>query len=555
MVKRYVAIPGSERAPLPRARAIGKPDPRKIIGVTVLLRSRAAEGLPAVEEMAARLPHERQYLSREDFVAAHGADPEDIAKIRRFARQHRLVVVGQNAAARTVELRGTVAALSQAFQVRLMRYRHPRGIYRGRTGPVQVPAELHGIVQGVFGLDNRPQARPHFRQAIEPGGAWAHAAGLSYTPLQIAKLYNFPSGVNGQGQCIAIIELGGGYRMRDLNNYFQQQLGISTPSVSAVSVLGGSNRPTGNPNSADGEVMLDIEVAGAVAPGAKIVVYFAPNTTRGFLQAINTAIHDTVNKPSVISISWGGPEKSWTQQSLQAYDNAFKAAAALGISVCCASGDGGSSDSVNDGKAHVDFPASSTYALGCGGTTLTAAGSTIANEVVWNDLPSDGATGGGVSDFFPLPSWQANAHVPPSVNPGGHVGRGVPDVAGDADPATGYQVRVDGQNLVFGGTSAVAPLWAGLIALLNQSLKHSVGYLNPVLYGQVASAAGALHDITQGSNPAYHAAKGWDACTGWGSPNGATILTVLQGGGAKKAEGGEGKKAEGGGAKKTAGSA
>jgi kumamolisin len=535
MVKRYVAIPGSERAPLPGARVIGRPNPRRVMGVTVLLRSRAAEGLAAVDEMAARLPHERQYLSREDFAAAHGADPEDIAKIRRFARQHRLVVVSQDAAARTVELRGSVAALSQAFQVRLLRYRHPRGIYRGRTGPVQVPAELHGIVQGVFGLDNRLQARPHFRRAIEPGGAWAHAAGLSYTPVQVAKLYNFPPG-NGQGQCIAIIELGGGYRMKDLNNYFQQQLGIPTPAVSAVSVLGGSNSPS-NPNSADGEVMLDIEVAGAVAPGAKIVVYFAPNTTRGFLRAINRAIHDIAHKPSVISISWGMAEKGWTQQSLQAFDNAFKAAAALGISVCCASGDGGSSDGVHDGKAHVDFPASSTYALGCGGTTLTAAGNAIASEVVWNDLPSDGATGGGISDFFPLPSWQNGAHVPHSVNPGGHVGRGVPDIAGDADPATGYKVRVDGQNMVIGGTSAVAPLWAGLIALLNQSLGQPVGYLNPVL-GHVASVAGT-RDITQGSNPAYHAGAGWDACTGWGSPNGAAILAALQGGGEKKAKGGE----------------
>jgi kumamolisin len=487
----------------------------------------------SLEEMARRPPRERRYLSREELLRAYGADPADIAKVRRFARQHGLAVVAQDLAARTVELRGTVAALSRAFNVQLFLYRHPRGIYRGRVGVIHVPAELENIVQAVIGLDNRPQTRTHFRTITDRGGAWFNAAGVSYSPTQVGQLYDFPTDVNGQGQCIAIIELGGGYTMNDLNIYFQQ-LGLNTPNVSSVSVLGGMNSPTGNPSGPDGEVMLDIEVAGAVAQGAKIVVYFTPNTDRGFLRAINRAINDRVNNPSVISISWGGPESSWTLQSMQAFNQAFQAAAQLGITVCVAAGDGGSSDGVPGSIAHVDFPASSPYVLACGGTQLVGSGTTIATEIVWDDGATGGATGGGVSNVFQLPSWQSNANVPPSVNPNHHVGRGVPDVAGDADPITGYKVRVDGGDHIFGGTSAVAPLWAGLISLINQKLGVRVGYLNPTLYS-LSSSTEAFHDITKGDNDntgavgGYNAAIGWDACTGLGSPDGQQLTNALGG--------------------------
>ena len=294
----------------------------------------------------------------------------------------------------------------------------------------------------------------------------------------------------------------------------------------AVSVDGGQNQPTGDTGGPDTEVGLDIEVVGAIAPGADIAVYFAPNTDAGFLDAINQAVNDKVNKPSVLSISWGGPESTWTAQSLQSFNSALQAAAAVGVTVCVACGDNGSTDGVTDGLDHVDFPASSPYALACGGTTLELSGTSISSEVVWNDLSSnEGATGGGISATFPLPSYQANAKVPPSDNPGNFVGRGVPDVAGDADPNTGYNVQVDGSNFAVGGTSAVAPLWAGLIALLNQSLGKSVGYLNPTLYQNGEN--GSFRDITSGNNGDYKAGTGWDACSGWGSPNGAVLLKSL----------------------------
>jgi kumamolisin len=381
----------------------------------------------------------------------------------------------------------------------------------------------------VFGLDNRPQAKPHFRRRHARAGARAATVNVSYTPVQVATLYDYPTSVDGTGECIALVELGGGFNPTDLNNYWSQLNLSKTPTVSAVSVGNGSNSPTGDPSGPDGEVMLDIEVAGSIAPGARIVAYFAENTDAGFLNAITTAVHDTTNNPSVLSISWGGPESSWTQQAMTSMDEAFQSAAALGVTVCVAAGDNGSSDGVTtDTLNHVDFPASSPNVLACGGTTLEASGNTIASEVVWNELANnEGATGGGISDVFPLPSYQASANVPPSANPGGRVGRGVPDVAGDADPSTGYDTLVDGQSGVIGGTSAVAPLWAGLIALINQDMGKPAGFINPLLYQNVSEDE--TNDITQGNNGAYSAGHGWDACTGLGSPIGTAVEASLSG--------------------------
>src|SRR3954451_6134471 len=269
--------------------------------------------------------------------------------------------------------------------------------------------------------------------------------------------------------------------------YDRQEMGVTPhPTVVAVGVDGAGNQPDG-PDGADGEVMLDIEVVGSVAPGAHIAVYFAPNTTNGFLDAITTAVHDGARKPSVVSISWGQAEDApagWTDQALHAYDQAFQDAAAIGVTICVAAGDDGSADRVTDGEAHVDFPAASPWVLACGGTRLEASAGAITSEVTWNE-PGHGATGGGVSRFFATPSYQSSAHVPTQVDTG-RPGRGVPDVAGDADPLTGYRVRVDGQDMVIGGTSAVAPLYAGLVALVNAKSGRPAGVHEPRLYEHTA---------------------------------------------------------------------
>jgi len=341
-------------------------------------------------------------------------------------------------------------------------------------------------------------------------------------PVQVGQLYQFPAGATATGQTIGIIELGGGYKTADLTAYFKT-LGQKAPTVTTVSVDGGKNTSDGI-NGADGEVMLDIEVAASIAVGAKIVVYFAPNTDQGFIDAIAAAVHDTTNKPSVISISWGGPESSWTQQSLNALDAACQSAAALGVTITVAAGDNGSSDGGTGNN--VDFPASSPHVLACGGTKLTGSASTITSEVVWNETAAnEGATGGGVSTVFALPTWQSSAGVPASSTSTG--GRGVPDVSGDADPATGYTIRVDGQTIVIGGTSAVAPLWAGLIALSNAANKKSAGFIQPTIYA--AKGKSAFRDITDGNNGSFTAGPGWDACTGLGSPIGTKLIALLAG--------------------------
>jgi kumamolisin len=520
---KFSVIAGSERKPVRGARLIHKAHADQVIEVSVRLRSKAEAKR---KELASALEKPGfKHLSRAEFEDTYGADPADLEKIKKFAQEFGLKVheTGTELARRTVLLSGTVSNLQKAFNVELKEYSHPKGNFRGRVGAIGVPEEYAPIIKGVFGLDNRPQAEPHFRRVQAPAKHKTHSSATSYDPNEVAKIYDYPTG-DGTGQCIGIIELGGGFKLDDLSTYFGS-LNIKEPQVISVSVDGGSNSPT-TPDSADGEVMLDIEVSGSVAPGAKIVVYFAPNTDQGFLDAITTAVHDSSNQPSVISISWGSAESEWTAQAMTNFNDAFEAAAAVGVTVCVASGDSGSSDGVSDGKNHVDFPASSSFALGCGGTSLQASNGKIVKEVVWDDLPNGGAGGGGFSDVFPPPSWQSALGItPPSGQTGG---RGVPDVSGDADPNTGYNVRVDGENLVIGGTSAVAPLWAGLVAIMNQQMGKPVGFLNPQIYNKAVEAAG-LHDITQGKNGAYSAGPGWDPCTGLGSPDGVKLEGALTG--------------------------
>ena len=455
-------------------------------------------------------------ISRTEYERRYGSSDRDLAAVERFAHEHHLTIVESSSARRSVTLRGRVKDLEEAFMVHLSDYRDAGGnVFRCRTGEISIPKPLAKIIEGVFGLDNRPLTRPMFQVETRDGKFINHAASPgSFSPNTLAGIYGFPRSATGKGQCIGIIELGGGYRTKDLKAYFKS-LNIPLPSVKAVSVDGGLNSPS-TADSADGEVMLDIEVAGAVSPGASIVVYFAPNSDKGFLDAITTAVHDAKNKPSVISISWGSAESRWTAQSLKSFNDAFNAAATIGVTVCAAAGDQGSSDSETDGKVHADFPSSSPFVLACGGTKLTVQGTAIQSEVVWHEA-SDSATGGGVSDVFPLPDYQKKAGVPPSAS-SGFKGRGLPDVAGDADPQTGYNVLVDGQQLVIGGTSAVAPLMAGLIARVNQVKGKPVGFIHPALYANPK----LCRDITQGDNittsthKGYKAGPGWDPCTGWG---------------------------------------
>jgi kumamolisin len=546
----YVPLPGSKRALMPNSRPAGPVNSAEIASLTVRVRS--AGDPEALAQKAYELANtplaKRKYLTYDELEKQHGATQEDLDTIEHFAQQHDLTVVHRSALERSIVLKGKLGDLLSVFPADVQMYHHARGTYRGRRGEITVPEELSGIVTGIFGFDTRPKRRHRQKYSARTGSARRGAAlakgrrkrahggpggqnGVAAT--EFAKRYNFPAGFDGTGQTIAIIELGGGYRSSDLQVFFQE-IGIPTPNVSSISVDHAGNNPT-TPDSADGEVMLDIEVAGAVAPKANFAVYFAPNDgDKGFIDAISAAVHDTQRKPSVISVSWGGPEVSTDQQGINAYHEMFAAAGTLGITVCIASGDHGTADEDAadwDGKIHVDHPACDDLVLGCGGTQIDSN-----EDVVWNDgTPFDAnvqggggwSSGGGISEVFQVPSYQSNAHLPVSID-NGKPGRGVPDIAMSA---TNYFTRVDNSEGASGGTSAVAPLMAALVARLNQAKKKNVGFLNPFLYANVAK--GVVNDVTSGTNAiqntlkGYSAGPGWDACTGLGTPDGTAILKYL----------------------------
>ena len=479
----------------------GDVDDAATVRLTVVLRPHAP-----VDPTAPAIPHA-------DYARRHGTRDDVAERFAAYARSHGLHVEQPSGAFHMLTLTGTYAQARSAFRPEgLGLYQAPATTaghapgrtFVGRSGHVCVPPELAADLVAILGFDQRPIARPHFR--VHPRAA----AGISYDPAAVAKHYGFPAGGTGAGETVAIIELGGGYTPAQMTAYFAAKHIHRTGTLEAVSVGGATNTP-GDPNGADGEVQLDIQVVGSVAPAADIAVYFGANQGSGFLDAIAAAVHDTARKPSVISISWGGPESYWSAQDIDAMDQVFQTAASLGITVTAASGDNGASDGATTGMLTVDFPASSPHVLGCGGTRLPKSGA----ETAWNDGSRGGATGGGYSTHFPRPAWQAGNT---------HTGRGVPDVAGDADPQTGYNVSVDGQPAVIGGTSAVAPLWAGLVALANQATGRSAGFVNPVLYAHPS----ALTDITHGNNAGYSCAVGWDPVTGLGSPKGAAVIATLK---------------------------
>jgi PKD repeat protein len=287
----------------------------------------------------------------------------------------------------------------------------------------------------------------------------------------------------------------------------------TTPSINAIGIDGAINNPA-DTSGANVEVVLDIQIILGIVPKATINVYFAPNSFQGFYNAIKQAIIDKCN---IISISWGAPEVYWTSETLNSFNALFQSAVTKNISIIAAAGDNGSSDGAPG--SNVDFPSSSPYVLACGGTSLTASTNSITNEKVWNNNPTSSSTGGGISKVFPLPAYQKNL----LINGKAPTFRCVPDICGNADPNTGYVIYMNSTFYVIGGTSAVSPLWSGLLARINQSLNINVGSIHSILY----SKTGLCRDIILGNNGDYSASKNWDLCTGWGSPIGQNILSAF----------------------------
>jgi kumamolisin len=577
---RKVPISGSNRRVVPNARLVGPSEPTKRLRLSVYVRRNPAEVLRAqatLDALKKTPPAKRTYPDRATVEQQFGADPTDLKAVADWAKKQNLAVISESPRTRRIQLEGTIAAISAAFDIQVNEYEHPKhGRYRSRQGVISTPPELHGIIEGVFGIDNRRVARsrrrgsgvrpaspdtftapPATKGAARAQEAFAKLANQwpgTFFPPQVAALYGYPPGTTGAGQNVAIfafngaIEAGqdphGGYSAAALKTYFVDVLGGSMPTIKDVVVSGQGNIPgpdspaSSQRGDATGEVMLDMCVVGSCAPGANLFMYFTEFTTQGWVDALNEAITDD-NAISVISISYGNPEDDpdglWTPMGVQTVSQAFEQSIAHGITVFCASGDDGSGDGATSG-AHVDFPASSPNVTGVGGTKLVASSATvIGDESVWNEVSlNEGAGGGGISTVFSKPDFQGDVTLPASASGATHLGRGVPDVAAVADPVTGVVVmHVSGKHLEpIGGTSASAPLWAALIARVNEGLKKPCGFLNTALYalGPNSGSNHAFNDITEGNNGAYEAGPGWDACSGWGSPNGQRLLDALRSG-------------------------
>lgn len=474
-------------------------------------------------------------LSHVELLKRHGASEEAEEHIRNFAREHHLKVVVLDPGCRIARLAGSNAHLESAFPA------------RGSRTPA-VPASLTKYVNTILGLGPKHHVRRKglFRDLRKPAGR---------TLAQLARAYRFPES-GAAGQTIGLLEFGGGFRLKDIEQFCRAN-NVPVPKITVIRIEGARNNPS--PTSALNELLdamsgrtgsssidlesprieaamctmevtMDVEMLAALAPGARLVVYFAPSD-RQFL-ALHRAIYDRRNKPSVLSISWGQRETAVGANALKSIHSLLETAAHLGITVCASTGDQGAQDGSPDGALTVNFPASSPFCLACGGTSTHFAKRgdhlRILRETVWNSVHFNvhGATGGGVSRAFPTPPWQKDARVP--LSPTGRPGRGVPDVAGPADPRSGCDLLINGQTFTSAGTSAVAPLWAALIARCNAVLGCRCGHINQPLYGFAAQGKRCLRPVLKGSNGGYHAGPGWNPCTGYGTPLGSSLLRALQ---------------------------
>jgi len=474
------------------------------LGRTVLLTAwlRPKRGgeldVAAARALGATLPGRRVYADRTELAQATDADPDEVAAFRRFCARHKITV--ERVHWRSLVLSGTIERFVHAFGAKVSRHVDGGGRhFRHRSGGMHAPAGIASIARGVFGLHQWPRAM-RVRQLTRHG--------TPMTAQQVAARYDFPA-ADGAGQTIGVLQCQGRFKPADFQRCMQAQ-GI-VAQVPATVRVDAEVFDHEIETSSDLEAALDTQVAAALAPGARVVIYEGPDDERGFLDAIRRAIFEAENPLTVLSISYGWPEMLWTRATLPLLDELFTVAALVGISVFCASGDDGP-ELDWDGRAHVLAPASSPFAIGCGATKLVDG-----REVAWQ------RSGGGFSNHHALPPWHA-------VDAGGKLlaGRGVPDVAALCDP--GYTVYVDGVELEMGGTSAVAPVWAALTARINQRLGRAAGFFAPLLYRHAAHNGPALfREVTSGGNERHKAHAGWNPCTGLGVPIGSAIEAMLRG--------------------------
>ncbi|HEY2235496.1 MAG TPA: S53 family peptidase [Candidatus Angelobacter sp.] len=511
-----VPLAGSFQTEPEAASVVEDPDKTGEASVTVYLKSRTEQesgssGHASIAELQSRATTRQVLMAQHSDEYAEAADA-----LQRFAQSHGLRF-RVDVTRRCVHLEGNQDELAQSLGATLRSYYDGRQRYQARLGPLLLPAEIEAHTQAVLGFDQRPVIQHRLTAESDDSGA----AGL--WPTQIAELYGIPGTMDAPGQCVGIIALGGGYLPSDLATAAES---MDRPFPLVVDFpVGGVINNFGGGDTTDEEIALDLQVMASIVPSARIIVYFAANNLQGMAQAINQAVTDDVNRPQVVSISWGSAEKFWTQSARDTMQSVLEDAARLKVTVVAAAGDALATAGLRDGSAHVLFPASSPLVLACGGTSMTLSpDGAKQDEIVWNeDLIG---TGGGISDIFEVPDYQKNFKLPKSFNDGG-VRRGVPDVAALAAKSPGYKIMLNGQTKMKDGTSAATPLWAALIAIANAQRAVPIGLPHPVLYG-IPSPCSA---ITAGNNRingiGYDAGPGWNACTGLGAPDGARTITAL----------------------------
>jgi kumamolisin len=586
-------VEGSERRLGRSSRLVGKADPNETVTITIMVRRRPdGPPLPDHEYWASTSLEQQKHLSVEESAARYGASQADLDAVAEFARSHGMTVNATSAAHRKVVAAGTVAQMNAAFGIDLKMYdslhpegeRGPRGVWLGKRqvhrsheGYLHVQESLAGVIMAVFGLDNRKITA---KNTLLPPNFWD---GQILTAPQVCQLYGWPAGsIADKGQTIGILAASpGGWDPVDITLYYQNlnlslyqgSYYVTGPGLNPASppgattgnlvaptpVIGTLGSPTApdtfatNLGQSDGEIEMDICLSSTVAQGAQIAVYLFDGSAQGWMQAAMEAIKPAQGQPqpTVISCSYGfaftGDDANGLQEfgitaaELGEVAAQIADAPSRGVTICVATGDNGTSSKYQDGLAHTQYPATDPNVLACGGTTIGNISGSNFTECIWND---GGATAGGVSGFFnsgnsnPVyrqPAYQAWAGVPESLNDSS-VGRGIPDVAANASPYSGYAIYYQGSPFgPLAGTSAAAPLIAGFIAQLNVKVGKNVGFtINQLLYANNGAmcrkiVAGKKLNGTMPTLPILPADNacdgvvgypgtqtGWDACTGWG---------------------------------------
>lgn len=539
-----VPVKGQNVPLLKYAHAIGAASGQQSINLSIGLQMRNQQELTGLLS-ALYNPHSSQYhhfLTPQQFVAEFGPTAAQQQQVVDYLRSSGITVNKVSSNGLLINANATVAQAEAAFQVQINNYQMgSRQFYANATVP-SIPSPVAPLILSVGGLDNSVQLRPLVHRALRTHRALQPLAG--YKQADLVGAYDMTplhqAGILGNNQTVAVFELDG-YQQSDIDQFFSQN-NLSKPTITNTLVDGAN----GSAGAGAIEVELDIDVVGEIAPKATQIVYEGPNTTQGVNDTYNQIVTD--NKAQITTISWGECESQSGAAELQTLDGIFKQGATQGISLFAASGDSGAYD-CNDTNLAVDSPAGDPYITGVGGTNLQETNGTYGSESVWSDPTSTQRSakgaggGGGLSSTFDLPSWQVAPGVSNQYSNGK---REVPDVSADADPKTGYAVYCTVSasgcpstgNIVVGGTSAAAPLWAGSTALLNEYLqqqgKTRVGFANPTLYklANEKQPNPPFHDVTSGDNLYYPATPGYDLASGLGTPDVYNIARDIAGGGA-----------------------